>query len=76
MNQYEVEDNHPIPAQSLPRGRKEKYPWSKMNVGDSFFVEDGSIKAIVSAAAKAKSRIGSVFVARPDGAGVRVWRCE
>lgn len=76
MQQYEVEENHPIPAQSLPRGRKEKYPWSQMSVGDSFFVEGGSIKTIVSAAAKAKGRTGSVFVARPDGTGVRVWRYE
>lgn len=71
---YEVENSHPIPAESLPRGRKEKYPWSKMTIGDSFFVECGNIKTIVSAAAKAKSRTGFVFVARPDGTGVRVWR--
>lgn len=74
MDGFEVENNHPIPAQALPRGRKEKYPWSKMEVGDSFFVEAGSIKTIVSAAAKAKGRTGFVFVARPDGEGIRVWR--
>lgn len=76
MSEYEIEKDIPIPAMSAPRGRKEKYPWSTMDVGHSFFVPDGNVKMLNSSASKAKLRTGRTFVARQVEGGVRVWRYE
>jgi heme/copper-type cytochrome/quinol oxidase subunit 2 len=76
MSEYEIEKDIPIPAMSAPRGRKEKYPWSTLDVGHSFFVPDVSAKRMQSTASKAAARTGRTFVARNVEGGVRVWRYE
>lgn len=76
MSDFEVDNDYPLPAVAAPRGRKEKYPWTKLEIGGSFFVPDGDLKAMNSCAAKAKKRTGLVFTARRVEGGVRVWRYE
>lgn len=76
MSEYEIEENVPLPAEHAPRGRKEKYPWSTLEVGQSFFVPDVSAKRMQSTASKAGGRTGRTFVARNAEGGVRVWRYE
>jgi hypothetical protein len=71
---YEIDTDVPLPAVSAPRGRKEKYPWSTLEVGHSFFVPGGVLKKMQSTASKASERSGNTFVVRPVEGGVRVWR--
>jgi hypothetical protein len=77
---FEIEKNVPIPEKVYKggKGRKPKYPWFEMEVGDSFFVpnpprqKNGHIAPITSVPSKryAPKR----FVYRKEGEGVRVWR--
>lgn len=73
---FEIEKNHVIPASVAGIGRREKYPWSQMEVSDSFFVPDGEIRKIAGAACHAGRRSNKRFVARAVDGGVRVWRYE
>lgn len=73
---FEIEKGHVVPASLSGLGRRERYPWSKMEVGDSFFVEDGEVRKIAGAACHAGRRAGKRFVARSVEGGVRVWRYE
>jgi hypothetical protein len=63
-----IEKDIPIPTFRI----KKKYPWDKMNVGDSFFVK-GPRKTTLYLSAK-KAGIKSCI--RPEGEGFRVWRKE
>ncbi|MBU6232439.1 hypothetical protein KGP36_07435 [Patescibacteria group bacterium] len=45
-----------------------------MDIGDSFFVPEGSQKKIACAASRAASRLGTKFITRRMKNGVRVWR--
>ena len=76
MTKYVIEDDHPLPALAQPRGRKETYPWSSTEVGQSFYVPGKTVKQMHSSASKAKSRTGRTFAVRAEGDGVRVWRCD
>ena len=73
---FEIEDDHPIPATWQHSGRKEKYPWSQLEVGQSFFVKDGEVRKIGGAACHAGRRNGKKFVVRVVDGGVRAWRVE
>lgn len=61
-------------------GRPSKYPWSRMEVGDSFFVKLGNISTLGSMCHTQKRYGVGTFVARErmegDCIGVRVWRVE
>lgn len=76
MSEYEIEDDHPLPAVAPNRGRREKYPWMQMEVGSSFYVPDAVVARVKSSASKAKKRTGRTFVVRQVEGGVRVWRYE
>jgi hypothetical protein len=73
---FKIEKNIPIPkADRGPGpGRNEKYPWSEMVPGDSFFVPETKVSRIYGAAWKASKRHNVKFVVRKVGDGVRVWR--
>jgi hypothetical protein len=73
---FEIEDKHAIPAARQHNGRREKYPWSQLDVGQSFFVEGGSLRSMSSTASHAGRRNGKKFIARAVDGGVRVWRYE
>lgn len=55
-------------------GRKPKYPWAEMQVGDSFFVDDVSANTMRHNAKYQSGKTGKTFKAAIEGDGVRVWR--
>ena len=74
----EIESNVPIPESTS--GRRLKYPFESLEVGDSFFVE-GKEPAQVSGSKKHFSaKLGHRYICRTvteDGVkGVRLWRVE
>lgn len=72
---FVIEDGHPIPATRKHNGRREKYPWSQLEVGQCFRVEGVSLRSMSSTASHASRRNDKEFVARHDDDGVlRVWR--
>ena len=73
---FEIENEHAIPAARQHNGRREKYPWSQMEIGDSFFVEKGEVRKIAGAACHAGRRANKKFVVRVAEGGVRAWRYE
>lgn len=70
-----IEKNVPVPN---GRGRKCRYPWAGMEVGDSFLIpeavtKDGQARSAAYAQQKVDGR--KYRTSRVDG-GVRVWRIE
>lgn len=64
-----------IPAPPAKRGgRKPKYPWASMRVGDSFFVQGKSRDQIATTAYSAGTRYGYKFTVAEVQNGVRIWR--
>lgn len=81
MSVFNLDQHIPIPTRrtskrALPLLRGTKYPFYRMQHGDSFYVEGAGYPAIHSAAGKARQRMGGGFVIRPEGGGFRVWRVE
>jgi hypothetical protein len=78
--EFKVEHGIPL-AKENNRGKPEKYPWSKMKVGDSFFVPASDLmdrkkaQNSVSSCGR-KARCLGRFVTRitESPLGVRVWR--
>lgn len=73
MNDFEIETGVPIPANAI----KHQYPFSQMDVGDSFYVSPDKpiTKASVwGSASLYGKKHGKKFVVRKDGEGFRVWR--
>lgn len=72
---YEIEKGIPLP------GLNTKYPFEKMEVGDSFFIEN-PIKDNrgnpLSLSGQANQRYGGKkrFAQRKEGSGIRIWRIE
>jgi hypothetical protein len=73
---FEIEDEHAIPAARQHNGRREKYPWSKLDVGQSFFGEGVPLRSMSSTASHAGRRNKKKFIARESDGGVRAWRYE
>ena len=71
-----IDKNVPLPN---PDGFQGKYPWRKMEVGDSFFVVGKKTNSLTGCAYKLKE-LGMRFAFRTvteDGVkGVRAWRVE
>lgn len=68
---FRIESNVPAPA-VLP---KSKYPFSRMEVGDSFFIPDDKIRDRVYAAANSYGKArGQKYIVRKYGDGYRCWR--
>ena len=78
---YKIEKGLPVIPQKQA-GRKGKYPFKELEVGDSFFVpvenkkEDARIvmRRINPSALTWGIRNGKTITCRIDGNGVRVWR--
>lgn len=64
---YEIEKNIPIVG---------KYPFDKMEVGDSFYVEgDKNSKANLRMAAFTyRKKVNVEFATKSDDKGIRIWR--
>lgn len=70
---YKIEKNIPI---GKVEGRT-KYPFARMEVGDSFFAKGDKKKVnsvTVAAATFKKNNAGYNFTCRTNNEGVRVWR--
>lgn len=82
---YAIEKNIPLPHKPCRMGRPSKYPFSIMNVSESFVVPADSVAAIIPPGSHAPRvaasayehgrRYGKKFTYRKDDTGnVRVWR--
>lgn len=68
----QIEKGVPIPKPSHSRTGA-RYPWSEMEVGDSFFVE-ANLLPMRSNACQTGNALGRKFIVKQVGSGVRVWR--
>jgi hypothetical protein len=66
-----IEKGIPIPGRT---GRREIYPWSKMEPGDSLFFKDRFSWDVNVMAWKAGKRHGFKYALKKEKDGVRVWR--
>ena len=65
---YQIEKDVPMP-------RRGKYPFSEMEIGDSFSVPAEDRLRLASSASRASARLGCKFVTRKQKDGsVRCWR--
>jgi uncharacterized protein (DUF2249 family) len=69
---YEIEKGIPMPKSSEYEA---KYPFAKMEVGDSFRVEERR-ESVASAARSYGCRIGKKFSVRKEEGGMRIWRVK
>lgn len=69
---FPIESGIPIPEAT----RNAKYPWSSLEVGDSFFVPGKTVKTFASQVATAQKKRDCKLRARNVDGGVRVWRVE
>jgi hypothetical protein len=70
--QFVIESDVPIQS----RTKQCKYPFAKLEVGDSFFVPGIKMSVLSSAASGARKRTGFKFTTRTVDGGVRTWRTE
>lgn len=76
MTAFTIEHDIPMP-EATRNQRTTKYPFSKMNVGDSFTAAVKAESLVASARAWAKRQNnGFKFSVRPEGSGARLWRVE
>ncbi len=73
--------NIPMPPNlELGRGRPPKWPYDKLQVGESFFATNISMLSLKSSASKAGTKLKCSFRVRPwemDGvSGYMVWRIK
>lgn len=72
MSEFKIEKDVPVKEAS---NRASKYPFKDMEVGDSFFVDDASLRGPIQNACRAYgARNFSKFVTRTVSNGFRVWR--
>jgi len=65
-----------ITMPELPGNRRMKYPWTMLDVGDSFVMEDTELKVARTQARQASDRYERKFDAQMHKGKVRVWRWE
>ena len=58
----------------IPVGRRSKYPWRDMEVGDSFFVRGKTSATLNGARVNAQNGTRFKFKLKNVEGGVRVWR--
>lgn len=74
---FEIEKNLPLPErQRGTPGRNAKYPFAKLEVGDSFFIPGIKVQSASRNANYHSMRLGRKFVCRTVDGGVRIWRIE
>lgn len=78
---YPIEKNVAIPTIERPNRKTGayKYPFAKMEVGDSFFVpinREKEMKSVASSCSLYGKKFSRRFTARTVHGGVRVWRIE
>jgi len=76
-----IDKDIPIPDNLNGGARRgatwKKYPWTKLEVGDSFVIKERSLKSVGHSVTK-MNRIKDPmkFVCREDIEGVRIWRIK
>jgi hypothetical protein len=63
-----------IPLLDRIRGRRDRYPYKQMKVGDSFFVQNMNSKSLCSVSNYAAKHLGYKFIHRATNQGTRCWR--
>ena len=53
-----------------------KYPYEQLELGDSFYIQDGDLAKLCNANYREWRRTGKKYTARKVDKGVRVWRIE
>ena len=66
-----IETGIPVPRRQSPN---ERYPWHELEVGSSFFVPNGKLRALAAGASRMKRKMKRDYLARAVEGGVRVWR--
>ena len=72
-----IDDDVPLPRRKVKIKGERKYPFHRMEVGQSVWFEDqpdGSQSKPAQAAYVYGHKHGMKFTARPENGGVRVWR--
>ncbi len=73
-SEFKIEKNVPIPNDALNNNR---YPFTKMEVGDSFLITDDTPSRSVLAGQASRRYAPKRFVGRKaEGGGRRIWRVE
>lgn len=65
-----------IPSPPSGRGRKCKYPWVDMKIGDSFFIEGVKGRDFAATAYAAGKRLDMKFSVRTVEGGSRCWKID
>jgi hypothetical protein len=72
---YAIDKDIPIPYGHAPY---DKFPFAAMEVGDSVFIHDKTVGALISATGRVRANLGYTFkrvTVTEDGArGFRIWR--
>ena len=71
-DEFKIEKDIPLPDR-IGSGRARKYPFSRMEVGDSFFAPVAGNR-IHSAVSQFSKRTGMKFTVKKVDGGCRVWR--
>ncbi len=72
MSTYKIEKGIPVPEM----GEASKYPFSQMEIGDSFLIPNKKTSQTGYMTNKYALKYGRKFVSRQVGNDVRVWRTE
>ena len=67
-----IDKDVPMPNPTTPDVTK--YPWMKMEIGDSFFVEGSTSVRFNGTKYAAQKQTGRKFTIRRVEGGIRVWR--
>lgn len=73
MREFPTEKDVPIPQISH---KDVKYPWRVLEIGDSFFIENGKMSSIAGSKDWAQKQLRRKFTARTVEGGIRVWRIK
>ena len=71
--EYKIEKRVPLPK-GKGHGRKRKYPFAEMKVGDSFSFDESQIRNVRTSASHHAARLGFVFTVSAQE--LRCWRVE
>jgi hypothetical protein len=72
---YKIETGIAIPSATRYKGgRKPKYPFAELKVGESFLVPNKTTDKFGATVTLARKRTGMNFATRNVEGGVRIWR--
>jgi len=73
---FKIENDIPLPSRDRRSPRWEKYPWAKMEVGQSILCMGDDEKNGPASAYSYGKRHGIAFTQKRTSAGVRIWRIK